>query len=189
MLAGWFLTLGLERKRKHRFSGTLPKIGTGVQSAACHTKLITVTLHPHQGLTAPTQRGGKTSSPLQGKPVNRKQSTEQATFLLAMLYPSIPATGLHRETLLCDTELEYQGEVHGHLLSSHTNHKPLSWSCSELSYWNYRIVWVGRDSEGSSSLKFCGTCHTNMCIYCPFCLFCPHFCLYSALKKGRKVKK
>lgn len=73
----------------------------------------------------------------------------------------------------------------------YTNPKPLSWNCSELIYWNHRnhrLVWLGRDPEGSSSLtlKFCCTCHTNMCIYCPFCLFYPHFCPYSALKKGRK---
>lgn len=40
VLAGWFLILGLEmgEEKKHGFSSTLPKIGTGVQSAVSRTK-------------------------------------------------------------------------------------------------------------------------------------------------------
>lgn len=123
VLAGWFLTLGLEigEEKKHGFSGTLPKIGTGVQSAVCRTKLITITLHSHQGLTAPTQRGGKTD--ITRGTCEQKTNHYRASHpsLLAMLYPSIPPSARHRKTLfLSDTELEHQGEVHWHFLSSHT---------------------------------------------------------------------
>ena len=124
VLAGWFLILGLEieTEKKHRFSSTLPKTGTGLQCAVCRTKLITITLRSHQGLTTLTQREGRNRYYKGNLWIENKPLQSKLPFRLTTLYPSIPATGLHRETTLfvSNTAPEYQGELHWHLLGSHT---------------------------------------------------------------------